>query len=98
MTVLAYLLIALFRVPSPGVTFAITLSAIALGIFGILLMTVLVQYGVTHMPIHRSAVILLFELVTGAISQQLLTDEVMTATDWAGGLLIIIAAYISARL
>ncbi|WP_169924045.1 DMT family transporter [Sulfurifustis variabilis] len=96
--VIAYALIALFRVPSPGVEATVTLGAVALGVFGILLMTVLVQYGVTHMPIHRSAVILLFELVSGAISQQLLTDEVMTAADWSGGALIIVAAYISARL
>ncbi len=32
-------------------------GAVLLGIFGILLMTTLVQYGVTHMPVHRSAVI-----------------------------------------
>ena len=32
-------------------------GAALLGVFGILLMTTLVQYGVTHMPVHRSAVI-----------------------------------------
>lgn len=95
--VLAAALILLFRIPVPAVSMAVGLGAIALGAIGILSMTVLVQYGVTHMPVHRSAVILLFELVTGAISQQLLTDEVMTATDWMGGALIVVAAYFSAR-
>lgn len=91
-------LIVLFRLPPPAVTVPVALGATSLGIFGILVMTVLVQYGVTHMSVHRSAVILLFEIVTGAISQQLLTDEVMTMTDWAGGGLIVAAAYVSARL
>lgn len=73
------------------------LGAMALGVFGIAIMTTLVQYGVTHMPIHRSAVILLFELVAGAISQQLLTDEVLSLREWVGGVAIIAAAYVSAQ-
>ncbi|TAM45588.1 MAG: hypothetical protein EPN55_07790 [Gammaproteobacteria bacterium] len=68
-----------------------------LGIFGILLMTTLVQYGVTHMPVHRSAVISLIELVAGAVSQQLLTDEVVTVREWVGGSLIIFGAYLASR-
>lgn len=96
-TVVSLALIALYAVPPPSVDASVILAAIALGIGGILLMTVLVQYGVTHMPVYRSAVILLFELVAGAVSQQLLTEEVMTATDWVGGLLIVAAAIVSAR-
>ncbi len=72
-------------------------GAAMLGIFGILLMTTLVQYGVTHMPVHRSAVISLIELVAGAVSQQLLTDAVVTVREWVGGALIVIGAYLSAR-
>jgi drug/metabolite transporter (DMT)-like permease len=41
---------------------------------------------------------LLFELVAGAVSQQLLSNEVMTLTEWLGGSLIVLAAYLSARL
>jgi drug/metabolite transporter (DMT)-like permease len=70
---------------------------VALGLFGILLMTVLVQYGVSHLPVHRSAVLALIELVAGAVSQQLLTDEVVTARDWVGGLLILVGAWLSAQ-
>jgi drug/metabolite transporter (DMT)-like permease len=70
---------------------------VVLGLGGILIMTVLVQYGVTHMPVHRSAVLALIELVAGAVSQQLLTDEVVSAREWAGGALILAGAWLSAR-
>jgi drug/metabolite transporter (DMT)-like permease len=49
------------------------------------------------MPVHRSAVIVLIELVAGAVSQQLLTNEVVTAREWFGGVLIILGAYLAAR-
>lgn len=62
-----------------------------------LVMTVTVQYGVTHLPIYRSSVLLLFELVAGAISAQLLTNERILPMEWLGGGLIILAAYLSAR-
>lgn len=96
-TVVSFALIALNAVPVPAVGASVVAAAVALGIGGILLMTVLVQYGVTHMPVYRSAVILLFELVAGAVSQQLLTDEMMTLIDWIGGALIVVAAVVSAR-
>ena len=72
------------------------LWCIALGVFGFTTMTLTVQYGVTHMPVHRSAVILLFEVVVGAVSSMLLTDELMTTREWLGGLLVMLAAYLSA--
>lgn len=96
--VVAALLIGILGLPTPNVGTATMLQGVALGGFGILVMTMLVLYGVTQMPVHRSAVILLFELVAGAISQQLLTDETMSLREWAGGALIVIAAYFSARL
>ena len=58
--------------------------------------TWLVQFGVSHLPVHRSAIILLFELVAGALSQQLLTAEIMTSTEWLGGSMVIVAAALSA--
>lgn len=96
--IIATLLILAFELPPPAVAQPVLFGAVALGIFGILGMTLLVQYGVTHMPIHRSAVIMLFELIAGAASQQLLTNEVMTLSEWVGGIFIVIAAYVSARL
>lgn len=95
-TILCLVIVTGFKIPVPEVTVAVMGAAVALGIGGILVMTLLVQYGVTHMPVHRSAVILLFELVAGAVSQQLLTDEIMTSVDWTGGALIVVGAYLAA--
>jgi drug/metabolite transporter (DMT)-like permease len=96
-TILALAMIAFFSIPVPQPSLSIFTGAVALGVFGILLMTLLVQYGVTHMPVHRSAVLALVELVAGAIAQQLLTDEVVTVREWVGGGLIVLGAYLSAR-
>lgn len=60
-------------------------------------MTWLVVYGVTHMPVHRSATILLFEVVAATVSTYLLTDERMSTREWLGGIAVIVAAYLSAR-
>jgi drug/metabolite transporter (DMT)-like permease len=91
------IMIAGFSLPIPTPPVSIWTGAVALGVFGILLMTVLVQYGVTHMPVHRSAVIALVELVVGAVSQQILTNEVVTTQEWVGGVLIVTGAYLAAR-
>lgn len=83
--------------PWPQITNEVWVGAIVLGgalVFGI---TLAVIYGVEKMPVHRSAVILLFELVAGAVSAQLLTEEVVTSIEWFGGGLIMLAAYLSAR-
>jgi drug/metabolite transporter (DMT)-like permease len=76
----------------------VVIAAIALGLCGFLVMSLAVMYGVTHMPVHRSAVILLFELVVGALSSLLLTDELILSREWLGGGLIIFAAYVAAHI
>lgn len=83
--------------PLPDVTAGTLGWAALLGVAGILVMTWLVQYGVTNLPIVRSAVLALIELVVGAVSQQLLTDEVVTWREWLGGALIVIGAVLAAR-
>ena len=93
----ALMMISLLQLETPHITVGIFTGALALGLCGILAMTVLVQYGVTHLPVHRSAVLALIELVAGALSQQLLTDEVVSLREWAGGALILVGAYLSAR-
>jgi drug/metabolite transporter (DMT)-like permease len=95
-------LVALAIIPAlelalPRVSLPVLSGAVALGLFGILLMTVLVQYGVSHLPVYRSAVLALVELVAGAVSQQLLTEEVVRLHEWAGGALILAGAWLSAR-
>jgi drug/metabolite transporter (DMT)-like permease len=96
--VLATGLILSFDIPVPSITLPVVLAAMLLGAAGISCMTALVQYGVTRIPIHRSAVILLFELVAGAISQQLLSNETLTLAEWMGGAFIVLAAYSSSRV
>jgi drug/metabolite transporter (DMT)-like permease len=83
---------------TPSVSTGIVLYAVLLGLFGFLIMTVSVQYGVSRMPIHRSATILLFELVIGALSSMWLTDEVVLLREWIGGSMIVMAAVIAARI
>ena len=96
-TVVTLIMITGFALPVPHPSMSVFSGAVALGVFGILLMTTLVQYGVTHMPVHRSAVIALVELVAGAVSQQLLTNEIVTMKEWLGGALIVAGAYLAAR-
>jgi drug/metabolite transporter (DMT)-like permease len=89
---LAGILIVFTRSIAPEFTAYMIFGVVALAVVGMVVMTLLVQYGVTNMPVHRSAIILLFELVAGAISQQLLTDEKLSALEWSGGLLVVSAA------
>ena len=72
-------------------------SAFVLGALVLVVMTLTVVYGVTHLPVYRSSVILLFEVVAGAVSAQLLTDEIVLLREWVGGGLVILAAYFSAH-
>jgi drug/metabolite transporter (DMT)-like permease len=90
-----WLMIGGASVPETGM--AVLVMAFVLGAVGMVIMTYSVQYGVTHMPVQRSAVILLFELVAGAVSAQLLTDEAVLPREWLGGALIILASLISIR-
>ena len=77
----------------PDISLAILAAAVVLGIAGFMLSTVALQYGVTHMTVQRSAVILLFELVAGAVSSMWLAGEMLGYRDYAGGFMIIMAAY-----
>lgn len=56
----------------------------------------LVFFAVIHMPAIRAIVIMLFELVVGAVSSHWLAGEVMSAREWIGGILIVAATLISA--
>lgn len=81
----------------PQATGGAWLGTVAVGLIAILSMTFAVQYGMTHLPVHRAAVILLFELIAAAISSQLLTDEIVLPREWIGGALIALGAYLTAR-
>jgi drug/metabolite transporter (DMT)-like permease len=96
--VIAGLWIASSRTAVPAVDANAFLFAVLLGLGGFLIMTLSVQYGVARMPVHRSAVILLFELVVGAVSSLLLTDETISPREWLGGGMIVAAAWLAAHL
>ena len=87
------LVIIVQQSPLPEVTTITWASAWLLGWFGIVAMTVAVLYGVAMMPLYRSSVIMLFELIVAAAAAWFLTDEAMTSQEWLGGVLIILAAY-----
>jgi drug/metabolite transporter (DMT)-like permease len=89
--------ILIVREPFPTVEVSSWMYAALLGWCGFVVMTITVIYGVSHMPVHRSAVILLFELVIGAASSLLLTEERVLLQEWLGGALIVMAAYLAAH-
>ncbi len=95
-TIIAVIFILIQQPAVPQVGIGVYFGVVALAWFGTVVMTLLVLYGVSNMPIHRSAIILLFELVVGAISQQLLTNESMTLVEWSGGGLVVVAAVLTA--
>jgi len=95
-TILSVVLILMRNEPVPVLNFWLVMGVVALAWLGTVVMTLLVQYGVTHMPVHRSGVILLFELVAGALSQQLLTDESLLLREWFGGALVVAASLLIA--
>lgn len=62
------------------------------------LVTVTVQYGLTHTPANQAIVIFLFELVVAALSSHFLANETMGLREWLGGALIVAASLFSGRL
>ncbi len=94
----AIIWILLAEFPEPHVETTVLLGAVALGLLGFVVMTLSVLYGVSHMPVHRSAVILLFEIVVGAVSSMWLAQEIISFQEWVGGVFVIAAALLSARI
>jgi drug/metabolite transporter (DMT)-like permease len=68
-------------------------------VFGIaialMVMSVAIQYGLTHLAANTAAVILLFELIVACIATYMLTNEQMRPQDWVGGSLIAVAGFIA---
>lgn len=71
------------------------LLAIGLVVF---VLSVILQYGLTHTPANQASVIMLFELVVAAIAAYFLADEAMTIKEWVGGAMIVSASLFSARM
>lgn len=95
--VIAILVLLWQQTALPSVGLPVWTGAGLLGLLGIVPMTIAVLYGVARMPVYRSSVIMLFELVVAAIAAWWLTEEAMATQEWIGGVMIIIAAYGVAR-
>jgi drug/metabolite transporter (DMT)-like permease len=61
-------------------------------------MTLAVQYGLTHLPANQAILIMLFELVAAAVSSYFLAAEAMGMREWLGSLMIIVGGLLSARV
>ena len=89
--------LATLQVSSPEFSESSLALAIFIGCIGMSLMTFTALYGVTHLPVHRSASLMLFEVFAGAVSAALLTEEILTLQEWSGGLLIVYSAWLTTR-
>lgn len=94
--IVALVWILLTQSPVPVAAELAWATCIALGVFGIATMTLAVQYGVSHLPIYRSAVILLFEVLVTVVSTYFLAQYHLTVWGWIGGLFIVAASLVSA--
>jgi len=87
--VVSSILIVLMQVPLGNVEQGTLLIAFGFGATMVIVMTLAVAFGVTHLPVQQSAVILLFEVVVGAVSAYVIIGETMMLREWIGGTLIL---------
>ncbi len=93
----ALIWIAAAELPMPSAPAGAWVGAVALGWTGFFLATLAVQFGTTRLPVQRSAVVMLFELVVGAMSSAWLAGEYTGTREWVGGFLIAAAGLAAAR-
>jgi drug/metabolite transporter (DMT)-like permease len=67
------------------------------GLVGLLLATIGTQWGVAHMEAGRSSVLIIVELVAAVASAALINGARLSAVEWLGGALIVLAALAEAR-
>lgn len=75
----------------PQVSLTAWSGAALLGALGMVTMNIAVLYGLAKMPVYRSSVIMLFELIVAAASAWLLIGEIMSLQEWLGGMLILMS-------
>lgn len=85
------LLIIVLQLPAADIAPTTLAIAFIIGAIMVVTMTLAVAYGVSHLPVQQSAVILLFEVVVGALSAYILIGETMILREWIGGALILFA-------
>jgi drug/metabolite transporter (DMT)-like permease len=86
--------------PSPSLgSVPVDIYILVLGVgLVVFALSLVVQYGVTHIPANQAIVIMLFELVIAALGAYFLAGEAMTAREWIGGAMIISASLFSSRM
>lgn len=87
--------IALIGEAMPALAFAPWMGAVALGLLGFMFATLSVVYAVSRMPVQRSSVIMLFEVVVGAVTAWWLANEAIDLQEWLGGSMIILAGLVA---
>ncbi len=93
----------LLALPGESLPLPATLGGMELAlilILGLVLLAgnVAAQYGFSHIPANRAAVILLLEPLVAAFAAWFLVGEAMGAREWLGGSLIAGASLLSGRL
>jgi len=86
--------------PVPNPAAFTLLQCLILLVIALLIMaaTLVVQYGITHIPVTRASVLFMFELVVAAIASYYLANEAMELHEWVGGSLIVAAALFAAKI
>ncbi len=62
------------------------------------IMTLAVQYGLTHTLANQAIVIFLFELVVAAVASWFLANEALTLREWLGGAMIVAGSLFSGHV
>ncbi len=73
----------------------LVLVAVALSMYSV---TLLMQYGLSHVAANRAIVILLSELVVSALSAYLLAHEWLVGKEWLGAAMIMAASLFSGKM
>lgn len=64
----------------------------------IAIMTLAVQFGLSHTPANQAIVIFLFELVVAAISSWFLAQESLSVREWIGVVMIVAGSLLSGKM
>jgi drug/metabolite transporter (DMT)-like permease len=78
----------------PGMT--AVLGAMAYGVW-ILVATGTTQFGVTHLPAGRVAILIILELVVAVLSAVMLGEETLNSREWLGVAFVLLAAVLETR-
>lgn len=64
-------------------------AGLLVGLFWMTTMTAATPYGISRLPLQRSSILLLWELVVGAVSAAVLAGERLCPMELVGGLCIV---------